>query len=206
MKEARPSIYFATHNKAKYLEALQVVEAFGIQLKQLDIQKEEIQADNLTTIARYAASRAARFTNRIVLSEDAGFFVDALGGFPGPYSAYAHQTLGTRGILKLMQGEGNRHASFRATLAYCEPGGDPICFRGILRGSVSVAAKGRYGFGFDPIFTPSKGDGRTFAEMTIAEKNVISHRASAFKQFSRWFMSKQNRSYSKGAPSPHHVS
>lgn len=193
MKEARPSIYFATHNRGKYLEALQIAGAFGIRLKQLDIEKEEIQADNLAEIALHAAAQAAKSTHHVVVSEDAGFFVDALGGFPGPYSAYVFQKLGAEGILKLMQDEGNRKSSFRAALAYCEPGKRPVWFQGIVKGVVSDVARGTHGFGFDPVFIPLRGDGRTFAEMAIEEKNLISHRAGAFRQFSRWFVSKQHR-------------
>jgi XTP/dITP diphosphohydrolase len=193
LKEGRPSIYFATHNRGKYLEAFQIAGTFGIRIKKLDIEKEEIQADNLVDIASHAAAQASKSTHHVVVSEDAGFFVDAFGGFPGPYSAYVFQTLGTEGILKLMQHEADRKSSFRAALAYCEPGKRPICFQGIVKGLVSDVAKGTQGFGFDPIFIPSKGDGRTFAEMAIEEKNLISHRATAFKQFSRWFVSKQKR-------------
>lgn len=191
MKEARHSVYFATHNRSKYLEASRIAEVFGIQLKQLNIEKEEIQSDSLTEIASHAALQAAKSRLHRVVSEDAGFFVEALGSFPGPYSAYVFRTLGTAGILKLMRGERNRNASFMAALAYCQPGKYPVCFKGVVKGVVSRRPKGTNGFGFDPIFIPLKGDGRTFAEMSIEEKNIISHRAGAFRQFSRWFTSKQ---------------
>lgn len=191
MKGARNTLYFATHNRDKYLEAVRIAEAFGIHLKQLNVEKEEIQADNLTEIASHAAAQAAESTRHNVVSEDAGLFVEALGGFPGPYSAYVFRTLGTRGILRLMRRERNRNASFRAALAYCRPGEHPLCFNGVVKGVVSRVPKGIRGFGFDPIFIPSKGKGRTFAEMNIQEKNVISHRAKAFGKFSRWFSSEQ---------------
>jgi XTP/dITP diphosphohydrolase len=191
LRGARHSVYFATHNRGKYLEASRITETLGIHLKQLNITKEEIQADSLTKIASHAALQATKSTRHRVVSEDAGFFVEALGGFPGPYSAYVFRTLGTEGILRLMHGVRNRKASFRAALAYCQPGKHSVCFNGVVKGVVSLRCKGTHGFGFDPIFIPLKGDGRTFAEMTIEEKNAISHRAIAFKQFSRWFSSKQ---------------
>jgi XTP/dITP diphosphohydrolase len=191
LRGARRSIYFATHNRDKYLEASRIAETFGIRLKQLNIIKDEIQADSLTQIASHAALQAAKSTRHRVVSEDAGFFVEALGGFPGPYSAYVFQTLGKEGILKLMQGVRNRKASFRAALAYCQPGKHSVCFNGVVKGIVSLRPKGTHGFGFDPIFIPLKGDGRTFAEMGIEEKNAISHRAIAFRLFSRWFSSKR---------------
>jgi len=190
LKGARNTLYFATHNRSKYLEAAKIVGSFGIHLKQLNVEKEEIQADNITAIASHAATEATKSAHHNVVAEDAGFFVEALGGFPGPYSAYVFRTLGTRGILKLMRGERNRNASFMAALAYCQSGRRLYCFNGVVRGVVSKVPKGTRGFGFDPIFIPLKGDGRTFAEMNIEEKNAISHRAKAFRQFSRWFCSR----------------
>lgn len=191
LREVNPSVYFATKNKSKYIEAARVTASFGIQLKQLNIAKQEIQADQLTQIASFAAMQATKSSGRHVVSEDAGFFVGALSGFPGPYSSYVFRTVGTRGILKLMQRIRNRNAYFSAAVAYCEPGRHPICFNGLVKGVVSKESKGSHGFGFDPIFIPLQGDGRTFGEMLTDEKNAISHRAKAFARFSRWFTSRQ---------------
>lgn len=189
MKGASRTVSFATRNKAKYKEAARIASAFGIQLRHLNIAKQELQADELTEIASFAAMQAAKSSLRNVISEDAGFFVNALRGFPGPYSSYVFKTLGTNGILKLMQGVQQRGASFLAAVAYCEPGRHPVCFTGVVKGSLSNAPKGSHGFGFDPIFIPLQGDGRTFAEMNTDEKNSLSHRGKAFAKFSKWFAS-----------------
>jgi len=193
LKEHSRTIYFATGNRGKYIEAVRIAAGYGIHLKHLRFEKEEIQSDDLTEIASFAAKQASESKRCAVVSEDAGFFVEALNGFPGPYSSYVFRTLGTRGILKLMRGVKNRKASFRATVAYCTPGRPPKCFTGVVGGVVSKKPKGSYGFGFDPIFIPLQGDGRTFAEMNTIEKNALSHRAKAFARFSKWFISQRRR-------------
>lgn len=191
MREANRTVYFATSNKGKYAEAAMLAANFGVRLKHLNVEKLEIQADKLTDVVSFAASRLASTKHHSVVSEDAGFFVDAFNGFPGPYSAYVFQQIGTAGILKLMQGITKRAARFEAAVAYCTPGKRVKCFTGVVRGTVSHRPRGKYGFGFDPIFTPFVGDGRTFAEMTIEQKNSFSHRAQAFTKFCTWFNSAQ---------------
>jgi XTP/dITP diphosphohydrolase len=121
-----------------------------------------------------------------VVAEDAGLFVDALQGFPGPYSSDVYKRLGVKGVLKLMEGVRNRKASFRSAVAFCRPAGRPKCFLGTVVGTIGLRPRGSGGFGFDPIFIPAEGDGRTFAQMTVDEKNRMSHRARSFRKFSRW--------------------
>jgi len=121
--------------------------------------------------------------------EDAGLFVEALKGFPGPYSAYVYRTLGTRGILKLMENVEDRAASFRSVVVFSSPEHQPVCFSGEVKGRISMEERGDSGFGFDPIFEPEAGDGRTFAEMTTEEKNRYSHRAEALRRFAKWYSS-----------------
>jgi len=190
LKEVSRTVYFATENKAKYHEAARIASNFGIKLKHLEVVKQEIQADNLTQIASFAAEQAAKARRVPVVSEDAGFFVEALSGFPGPYSSYVYRTLGILGILKLLKNVKMRKATFLAAVAYCQPDRTPVCFAGSVRGVVSTKRRGSHGFGFDPIFIPINGDGRTFAQMDITEKNRYSHRARAFVKFYRWFASR----------------
>lgn len=182
------TVYFATGNEGKFREASQVASRFGIKLKHFRMEKREIQSDNLEEIAAFAALDAAHAKGRPVVSEDAGFFVNALAGFPGPYSSYVFKTLGTRGILKLMNKCKDRRAFFQASVAFCSPTTRPRSFTGLVQGRVSRKPKGIHGFGFDPIFVPKRGDGRTFAEMTTEEKNALSHRAVAFARFCKWFL------------------
>jgi XTP/dITP diphosphohydrolase len=186
LKEANPVIQFATKNKDKYDEAARVAARYGIELVHLSLEKYEIQADELAKIATVAAEQALRESraSRLV-AEDAGFFIDALNGFPGPYSSYVYRKLGVHGILRLLGDADEREAYFSSAVAYCGEG-QTTCFEGIVKGTVSLKPKGHHGFGFDPIFIPNEGEGRTFAEMAIDEKNRYSHRALAFSKFCEW--------------------
>jgi XTP/dITP diphosphohydrolase len=123
--------------------------------------------------------------------EDAGLFIDALSGFPGPYAAYVFKTINNSGILKLMENIADRHAKFQSVIAYCDDQipFKPECFDGESKGQITISERkeqGKSGFGFDPIFQPT-GSGKTFAEMTITEKNGYSHRAMAVHKFAEWY-------------------
>jgi XTP/dITP diphosphohydrolase len=95
--------------------------------------------------------------------------------------------------LRLIENGSRREASFQAAVAFCTPKTRPRCFTGVVDGLVSKKPRGTNGFGFDPIFIPKRGDGRTFAEMTTVEKNALSHRARAFAKFSKWFIANRTR-------------
>ena len=186
MRGLETAVYFATLNKGKYAEVAEVATEFGVRLKPLRRGKMEIQSDDLREIASFAAKEACVATLRPVVADDSGFFVHALGGFPGPYSAYVFRTIGNNGILRLLRSAGNRAASFQAAVAFCKPNAEPICFSGTVNGAVVRRPKGIRGFGFDPIFMPNEGDGRTFAEMSAKEKNRFSHRGRAFRKLFEW--------------------
>ncbi len=186
MREHKPTIYFATGNKGKFVEAALIAKVFGITLKQMKDEKIEIQSDELEDIASFAAKCASETRRRSVVAEDAGLFVNSLRGFPGPYSAYVFRTLGTNGVLNLMKGARDRRASFRAVVSYARPKYPPVSFDGEVMGIITRKSRGTLGFGFDPIFSPVQGDGRTFAQMDTLEKNLLSHRAKAFVKFFTW--------------------
>jgi XTP/dITP diphosphohydrolase len=189
LTEPNRTAYFATGNRNKYLEAARIAASFQVNLKYLNWEKLEIQSQSLAEIASFAAKQAAQSCRKVVVVEDAGFFVQALGGFPGPYSSYVFDTVGLTGIMRLARGAKNREASFQAAVAYCEPNQLPICFTGQVAGSLPLRPRGLHGFGYDPIFVPKEGDGRTFAQMSMNEKNLSSHRAKAFTKFCKWFSS-----------------
>jgi len=157
------------------------------------LEKHEIQAEDLSKIASFAAEQAVDETGmKDVVAEDAGFFVDALNGFPGPYSSYVYRKLGVDGILRLLREGDRRDASFSCVVAYCSRSHGAVWFEGAVKGKVSSTPRGQHGFGFDPIFIPNQGEGRTFAEMGIDEKNRFSHRAMAFSKFFNWIKLQQS--------------
>lgn len=182
------SVFFATSNKHKFEEARFVFADFGIDLKMLKGKGVEIQSEDLSEIARNAARSASTRFKKPLIVEDAGLFIRGLGGFPGPYSSYVFQTIGTRGILKLLRENDNRSAEFKSSLAFCEPGGKPVVFGGRVKGKIAIKGSGDNGFGFDPIFTP-RGRTVTFAYMNSQEKSKISHRGKAMRKFAVWLKS-----------------
>lgn len=176
--------YLVTGNRHKVEEASRLLSDTGIRLVQAPIRKDEIQADNLSLIALEAARRAYSVLRRPVLVDDSGLFIDSLNGFPGPYSSYVYKTVGVEGILRLLRGIRDRRACFRTALAMIYPPLERV-FHGESCGRIINEPRGSGGFGFDPIFVP-EGEERTFAEMSVDEKNTYSHRSRAFKAFAEW--------------------
>ena len=183
-------IFFATGNIHKFSEARSILSGYGIIVGMLRVKALEIQDDSLSEIAKASVIDAFKRCHLPVIVEDAGLFIDALNGFPGPYAAYAYKTIGNKGLLKLMENVNDRKATFQSVIAYCDSySGAPVCFEGEAAGKITTEERrgnGKSGFGFDPIFQPS-GSAKTFAEMTIEEKNGFSHRAKAVRKFAEWY-------------------
>jgi len=191
--ETGRSVVFATSNRGKLEEARAILAPFGISVEGYDGKGIEIQADTTSEVASYASRGAAKEAGRAVLVEDAGLYVEALNGFPGPYSAYAFKTIGVAGIISLLRpSPGKRAAKFVSSLAYCEPLGEPVLFEGSALGAIATKPRGTNGFGFDPIFVP-RGGRKTFGELTIDEKSALSHRADSMKKFAKWYLSRDRR-------------
>jgi len=187
--------YFVTSNVHKFQEARRVLSEYKIATAKLRVGAVEIQDYNLENIANFSALDAVKNCGLPIFVEDAGLFVEALNGFPGPYSAYVYRTVGTKGILKLMKNIKNRDAHFQSVIAFSSPEEPPTCFHGKVKGKISLQERGTSGFGYDPIFEPLEGDGRTFAEMTTAQKNMYSHRAEALRKFAEWYSSGSKRRF-----------
>ena len=182
-------VFFVTSNVHKFNEARRVLAEYKVATALLNIKALEIQDNNLESIAKASAINAVEKCSLPIIVEDAGLFIEVLSSFPGPYSSYVHQTIGNRGILRLMEKVEKRDAYFHSVVAFCGPEEPPKCFHGKVRGKISHEERGSLGFGFDPIFEPLGGRGKTFAEMTITQKNRYSHRARALRRFARWYTS-----------------
>lgn len=183
-------IFFATNNFNKFNEARRILSRNKLAVGMLRVKAIEIQSDKLSDIAQASVTDAFERCRLPVIVEDAGLFVDALNGYPGPYAAYVYKTIGNEGLLKLLEGTADRKATFRSVVAYCDSQAcSPIRFEGEVLGKITSEERrgnGRAGFGFDPVFQPD-GSAKTFAEMTIEEKNGFSHRAKAVSRFAEWY-------------------
>jgi XTP/dITP diphosphohydrolase len=174
-----------TENPDKFREAKSILDFQGIKIRQLKRAKVEVQDSSLEKIARFAIKTAPASPPGLLLVEDSGLFINALGGFPGPFSSYVYKTIGLKGILGLMQGK-RRSAYFQSSIAVGSADLRPRIFTGIVRGSVSRKTAGTTGFGYDPIFVP-EGFGETFGQTSQDFKNKNSHRARAFLKFATWY-------------------
>jgi XTP/dITP diphosphohydrolase len=183
-------VFLAKGNIHKFNEACSILTELDIAVGMLRVKDTEIQSDSLREIAQTSAQDAFKRCGLPVIVEDAGLFIDALNGFPGPYAAYAYQTIGNAGLLRLMENVKNKKATFKSAIAYCDNSLDePLCFEGKATGEITTQERKKNektAFGFDPIFQPS-GSEKTFAEMTLEEKNGFSHRAKAVRKFAEWY-------------------
>ncbi len=182
----------ATHNAHKLAEISRILAPLGIEAvtdRDLGIELPEVDETG-TTFAENAylkAASACEFSGLPAIADDSGLAVDALGGEPGVYSArYGGEGLDDNDrndlLLKNMKDipAGQRQAQFVSAVCCVFPNGDTLRTEGIVRGEIGFAAKGRNGFGYDPLFYV--GD-RTTAEMSAQEKDAISHRGQALAAF-----------------------
>jgi XTP/dITP diphosphohydrolase len=188
-------VRFVTSNEGKVDEAREYLDA----VERVDYDYTEVQGD-LKTVASAGAREAFGALGGAdpVLVDDAGMFVRALDGFPGPYSSYVEDTLGIERVWRLCEREDDRRAQFRTVLAYAHRPEDAEdvrveTFTGRVPGTV-VEPRGDGGFGYDPLF---EHDGKTMAEMSTAEKNAVSHRGRALAKFADWLAGEPART--KGA-------
>lgn len=179
--------YFLTGNEHKLEEARAAFSPLKIGVQKLEgYEKLEIQHTNLEEIAKAALSLIVTRTNKLVFAEDSGLFVHALNGFPGPYSSYVFETLGSDGILRLIGSGKPRKAEFRSSVSFGSSGSILATFSSVTEGTITMEAKGDNGFGFDPIFVPMWAN-KTFAQMELKEKTVYSHRAKALTKLGLWY-------------------
>jgi XTP/dITP diphosphohydrolase len=183
-------IFLASGNAHKIKELEQVLSPLGIDLKStLDYpDAEEVEEDqpdlqgNALKKARYWFDK----TGLPSVSDDTGLEVDTLNGAPGVYSAsYAGDNPSyddnVNKLLTELKGESDRSAQFRTVIAFVD-GSDNYFFEGICRGRIIDEKRGDKGFGYDPVFVP-EGYDETFAELSLEEKNRISHRGRAVQKF-----------------------
>jgi XTP/dITP diphosphohydrolase len=142
--------------------------------------------DSLEDNARLKAVALVEATGEAAVADDTGLEVRALGGAPGVRSArYAGDEASyAENVAKLLaelEGEADRGARFRTVVVCRFPSGAEIVAEGVVDGDICTVARGDGGFGYDPVFAPEGGGGRTFAEMTPAEKHNLSHRGLALR-------------------------
>ena len=184
-------LVLATANKDKVGEILRAMgPSFELLPRPDDVPDVDETGTTLEENARLKAVALMKATGEPAVADDTGLEVDALGGAPGVYSSrfsgeHATYADNVNKLLTEMDGLDNRRARFVTVALVAYPDGSEVAAVGEVLGMITTEARGDMGFGYDPVFVPDGGDGRTFAEMTTDEKNAVSHRGRAFSALAR---------------------
>ena len=186
MRGDRPRLVCATANPHKTAEIEAILDGL-VELvpRPFDIPDVVEDAGTLEGNARLKAEVVCRATGLPAVSDDTGLFVDALNGAPGVDTAYyagpdATYAENRAKLLCQLDGVANRSARFCTVVTVVWPDGSALVVDGVCEGMIATRERGERGFGYDPVFIPLEGDGRTFSEMSEEEKNAVSHRGRAF--------------------------
>lgn len=185
-------INFVTSNDHKAKEAKRILEP-EIQVTHIKVEYPELRSDDPCEIVVLAAKQLAETLQIPVVVEDSGFFIPALGEFPGTCTKYVFQRIGNEGILKLMETRSGKErcCSYRSAVGYCLPGQKPVSFLGIEEGMVALAVRGTKGWGQDPIFIP-QGKTKTYGELR-KEGDVNLFRKRSFEELRDYVMNTETR-------------
>ena len=190
-------LVFATNNAHKLSEIRHILVDTLEVVSLADIGCHDDIPETADTLEGNALLKARYVHERYALpcfADDTGLEVEVLGGGPGVHTArYAYPDrhdpeANTRKLLAELADKDNRRARFRTAIAYIDEAGAEHLFEGIVNGSIAEAERGTEGFGYDPVFCPEEGGGKTFAELGVDVKNHISHRARAVAQFAKYLL------------------
>jgi XTP/dITP diphosphohydrolase len=175
----------ASANPDKAREIAAILEGIELLPRPPEVPDVVEDGDTLEANARLKAVALVEATGEAAVADDTGLEVVALDGAPGVYSARfagegATYADNVTKLLASLDGVGDRRARFRTVALARFPDGREVVASGDVAGTITTEPRGDHGFGYDPVFVPDDGDGRTFAEMTVEEKAAVSHRARAF--------------------------
>jgi XTP/dITP diphosphohydrolase len=179
-------VVIASKNPHKIAEIRDVLSQTGLNVALVDdVDWPDVDetADTLEGNALLKAREVRRQTGLAVIADDTGLEVAALDDAPGVYSArYAGENAtysdNVAKLLETMDGVADRTARFRTVVAVIDDDGEEVVVEGVLEGSITAEPRGASGFGYDPVFLVGR---RTYAEMSAADKNLVSHRARALR-------------------------
>jgi XTP/dITP diphosphohydrolase len=181
----------ASANPGKVAEIEQLMPQ-GVSLLPRPTSVADVVEDASTLVgnARLKARAIVEATGCPALADDTGLFVDALEGLPGVRTArYAGEEAtdadNKAKLLAALENSPARTCRFITAVVVLWPNGDEVVVEGVCEGSIALRETGSSGFGFDALFIPAAGDGKTFAEMQAEEKNAMSHRGKAFVELAK---------------------
>lgn len=162
-------LFYITGNEGKFRDAKLIIP----EIERLDINLPEIQEINPIKIIEAKLIEANKQKKGRFMISDGSLYLEAIPGLPGPLIKWFEKTIGNQGLFQLAKKMGNFGAYAKVIIGYMDNQDKISYFEGEIRGDI-VEPRGLNGFGWDAIFQP-KGSKKTFAEMTIEEKNKISH-------------------------------
>jgi len=166
------TLIYVTGNKVKFDVAYEVFLNTGIALSQKKLSTPEIQSKSVQEVAKYSAAWASKELNKPVFVTDAGFFIEALNGFPGPFIKFVNQWFSAEDYVNLMQGKTNRTIIIQDCLAYCHPGEEPMVFTGEYRGQLASEPSKNSGTSIEKLFIP---EGFNAPISDIPEEEMVSY-------------------------------
>jgi non-canonical purine NTP pyrophosphatase (RdgB/HAM1 family) len=170
---------FVTGNKGKFKEASLIIP----ELEQVNLDLVEIQSIEPKEVIGHKIKEARKKVSGSFIVEDNSLSLEALNGLPGSLIKWFLKTIGNKGIYTIADCYNNYKAEAKIVIGYCPRSGKPQYFEGSVKGTI-VTPKGSSGFGWDQIFLP-EGETKTFAEMTMKEKNKMSMRRIAFQKLKK---------------------
>lgn len=187
------TLIFVTSNPGKLREAQAILGRAlppGWRVASVHIDLPELQTADTAAIARAKCAEAsAAVGGSPVLVEDTSLGFAALAGLPGPFIKFFLEKLGPAGLARMLDGFPSRAATALCTFAFARGPGAPVrVFEGRCEGAIAREPRGDRNFGWDPIFEPADGGGRTFAELSPDEKNALSHRRRALDALCAWLV------------------
>lgn len=172
------NIIFVTGNTNKAREARSIL---GFEIETADLEIYEIQAIEVSEVAKDKARRAYEILKRPLIVEDTGLYIKDYNNFPGALVKWMIKYMGRDEVARLFSG---KSVTAECCICYYD-GNETEIFKGRINGKISPEPLGDSGFGWDPIFIP-EGYEKSFAQMPSNEKNSISHRGKAFEEFRKW--------------------
>lgn len=185
------TLIYVTGNSVKFDVASKSFANTGINLLQMKLDTPEIQSKSVQEVAMYSARWASKQLNKPVIVTDAGFYIEALNGFPGPFIKYVNEWFSADDYVNLVKDKSNRSIVIQDCLAYCHPGFEPLAFTGTYRGRLAIQPSCSQGTSIEKVYIP---EGFDVPISDIPAEKMISYWSNGeiMSKFKIYIMTKMN--------------
>lgn len=187
-------VYLLTGNERKKASFVKATKKYNISVDMKNLWLPEIQSNDNSEVASFAAQYAANKLNLPVIKMDSGFYIEALKGFPGPLVKYADQQIGADLFFNIIKNVKNKKAKIKNSLAYCEPNSEPVIFESGCNGIITSKLTDSDGSFIDRLFIPShknNSQNQTMGNIRrINYNNFLEIWGDAETQFAKWYINR----------------